>query len=325
METQAPFQLELSKENDDSNLLTPEINMNNDKINQIENLSIKLSSFFYFLMLIIPVSLFYIGISWFFGISAIIFSSFIALLYIFLYLFIVKFKIEIKRSNNIIDVNVKNVFGFYKIKLNGNIFFHCEEPIDDESTLTSFFIINNSNFELDTDNIKNKPARLFYILNSVNFNKFCNIEKKFEVNNCENPFFFDITKYMGKKINSLEEKVRPSNESFIKKFGEHFFTLYLDFPSNVQTFNYEYYLYIVSFFNILPYIFCLMTYFNSDKKEFISFLPLIVFPIIIWILMYSCNKCSSHDSRIDFIFSKNFDKIFIGVVNYKLNGYSNSF
>ena len=68
-----------------------------------------------------------------------------------------------------------------------------------------------------------------------------------------------------------------------------------------------------------------MTYFNSDKKEFISFLPLIIFPIIIWILMYSCNKCSSHDSRIDFIFSKNFDKIFIGVVNYKLNGYSNSF
>ena len=41
--------------------------------------------------------------------------------------------------------------------------------------------------------------------------------------------------------------------------------------------------------------------------------------------MYSCNKCSSHDSRIDFIFSKNFDKIFIGVVNYKLNGYSNTF
>ena len=174
--------------------------MNNDKINQIENLSIKLSSFFYFLMLIIPVSLFYIGISWFFGISAIIFSSFIALLYIFLYLFIVKFKIEIKRSNNIIDVNVKNVFGFYKIKLNGNIFFHCEEPIDDESTLTSFFIINNSNFELDTDNIKNKPARLFYILNSVNFNKFCNIEKKFEVNNCENPFFLILQNIWAKKI-----------------------------------------------------------------------------------------------------------------------------
>jgi len=99
MESQTPFQLELSKENDDSNLITPENNMNNDKINQIENLSIKLSSFFYFLMLIIPVSLFYIGISWFFEISAIIFGFCIALLYIFLYLYIVKFKIEIKRSN----------------------------------------------------------------------------------------------------------------------------------------------------------------------------------------------------------------------------------
>jgi len=325
MESQTPFQLELSKENEDSNLITPENNMNNDKINQIENLSIKLSSFFYFLMLIIPVSLFYIGISWVFGISSIIFSSCIALFYIFLYLYIVKFKIEIKRSNNIIDVNVKNVFGCNKIKLNGNTHFYCEEPTDDETTLTSFFIINNSNFDLDSDNIKYKPARLFYILDSVNFNKFCNIEKKFEVNNSENPFFFDITKYTSKKNNSLEEKVQLSNKSFIKKFGEHFFTLYLDFPSNIQTFNYEYYLYIVSFFNILPYIFCLMTYFNSNKKEFISFLPLIIFPIIIWILMYSCNKCSAHDSRIDFIFSKDFKRIFIGIVNYKLNGYSNTF
>ena len=130
MESQTPFQLELSKENDDSNLITPENNMNNDKINQIENLSIKLSSFFYFLMLIIPVSLFYIGISWVFGISSIIFSSCIALFYIFLYLYIVKFKIEIKRSNNIIDVNVKNVFGCNKIKLNGNTHFYCEEPTE---------------------------------------------------------------------------------------------------------------------------------------------------------------------------------------------------
>ncbi len=47
---------------------------------------------------------------------------------------------------------------------------------------------------------------MFYILGSVNFNKFYNIEKKFEVNNCENPFFFDIAKYMGKKNNSSEEK-----------------------------------------------------------------------------------------------------------------------
>ena len=41
--------------------------------------------------------------------------------------------------------------------------------------------------------------------------------------------------------------------------------------------------------------------------------------------MYSCNKCCAHDSRIDFIFSKDFKRIFIGIVNYKLNGYSNTF
>ena len=79
--------------------------------------------------------------------------------------------------------------------------FIVKSQQNDETTLTSFFIINNSNFDLDSDNIKYKPARLFYILDSVNFNKFCNIEKKFEVNNFENPFFFDITKYTGKKNN----------------------------------------------------------------------------------------------------------------------------
>ena len=54
-------------------------------------------------------------------------------------------------------------------------------------------------------------------------------------------------------------------------------------------------------------------------------MPVIIFPIIIWILIYSCIKCSSHDSRIDFIFSKDFERIFIGIVNFKLNGFSNTF
>ena len=42
-------------------------------------------------------------------------------------------------------------------------------------------------------------------------------------------------------------------------------------------------------------------------------------------MVYYCTNCCSHDSRIDFVYSKDFSKIFIGIVKYKENSYSKTF
>jgi len=61
------------------------------------------------------------------------------------------------------------------------------------------------------------------------------------------------------------------------------------------------------------------------NNEYILILPTLIFPIFLFLLCACYAKCRSHDSRIDFIYSKDFDRIFIGIVNYKLNGYSRTF
>ena len=105
---------------------------------------------------------------------------------------------EINKSNNITNVNIKNTLGCSKMKVNGNIHFFYEYP--------NFFIINDSNFDLSTQNIKKKPARiLYYIKDTIKNETFLDIKKKFEVNDYENPLFFDSAKLMGKKREPSEK------------------------------------------------------------------------------------------------------------------------
>lgn len=66
---------------------------------------------------------------------------------------------------------------------------------------------------------------------------------------------------------------------------------------------------------------------NSPKhfEDFLALLPIILFPIIAWLLYLGYKKCCSRDTRLDIIFSQNYDRIFIGKVNFKQDGYSKTF
>ena len=64
------------------------------------------------------------------------------------------FKIEINKSDSITNVNIKNIFGCNRITFNGNIhFFYKFATIEEHRQNVYFFIINDSNFDLDTENI----------------------------------------------------------------------------------------------------------------------------------------------------------------------------
>ena len=230
---------------------------------------------------------------------------------------------EINKSNNITNVNIKNILGCSKMTINGNIHFFYE--------YSTFFIINDSNFDLSTQNIKKKPARiLYYIKDTITQTTFSDIKKKFEVNDYENPLLFDIAKLMGKKREPSEKKfpIISKLSNFIK-FGEHFFTFYFSSPGHKETVE-------RNSITICLYIFycpifilgCFAVYVNIKESKLIGLIILtiiIMIPFLVCIINHICMKCHLHDSRIDFIYSKDFDRLFIGKVNYEENSYTKTF
>ena len=103
------------------------------------------------------------------------------------------------------------------------------------------------------------------------------------------------------------------------KFGEHFFTLYLDSPL-LQKFSDGAGALIIIYIVSLP----LIGYFfiNEAKHSeydslriFIELLILIGVDSFFYILYICSLFCITQESRIDFIFSKGFDRIFIGILN----------
>ena len=123
-----------------------------------------------------------------------------------------------------------------------------------------------------------------------------------------------------------------NNDSIVNsllKFGVHFFTFYLISPLKRQTLYYDVIILFIYIFNTLFFALGLIFTFSIEGELLLGLIFLlvtIIFPISIFFIFYSCNKCyCSNDTRIDFIYSKDFDKIFIGIVNYKQNRYSKTF
>ena len=331
MEAPTPSGLEISEPILNSNLTTPETTMNEDKIDVNQNktgyLSFSLPFRCFVLCLLLPPGFVYVAFPYLLSyeiIPSLFGISYVLFFYILIF-YLMVFKIEINKSDSITNVNIKNIFGCNRITFNGNIhFFYKFATIEEHRQNVYFFIINDSNFDLDTENIKKKkPVRLFYLLDySLSEVKSKSIINKFEVNNYENPLLFDIEKYTGKKFDRLVyNNYRITNLAM--KFGEHFFTLYLVLSTKDQTFDCVIAIQSILYFNIPIFIYSFVQCFLNN--EYILILPTLIFPIFLFLLCACYAKCRSHDSRIDFIYSKDFDRIFIGIVNYKLNGYSRTF
>ena len=288
--------------------------------NQNEKASIIIGFGFYLLIISLISSLLFLGFYLFYKDQKLIIGFILFFSYFILISSIMNYKLVVYKLNNNIYISFKNPFGCGKFILKGNIHFYSATSNEiGKINQHYFFIINDSNFDLDTINIRTKPSTLFYLFKGINQSYVDTFINKFEVNkNYENPLLFDIEKYMGKNRNALEYNPQKII-SRVMKFGEHFFTLYLDSPL-LQKFSDGAGALIIIYIVSLP----LIGYFfiNEAKHSeydslriFIELLILIGVDSFFYILYICSLFCITQESRIDFIFPKGFDRIFIGILN----------
>jgi hypothetical protein len=109
------------------------------------------------------------------------------------------------------------------------------------------------------------------------------------------------------------------------KFSDHFFSYYLlgkFYPSSNGQF-----FYIMIFMNSLFILMFLVHYITYKEIiiRLIGLIPPLVFNIIVNII-YKCYRYKHNNIlRIDCIYSKNFNRIFIGLVKYTKTKYVNTF
>ena len=276
-----------------------------------------------------------------------IFLSSVGVIFLLIFLFIVVHKIIIIKDslNKKILIKIVNYLCLTKKKLNfdlGNIHFYVNSelqvPEDGPSYTTHrLFIINDYKnlvgIDLNESNIKQKPIKCIYYfrspeLGNYNYKQFENALNNFvgSPKNYKNPLLFDINNYLeeSKKIKSdFRQQIK-----FIK-FSEHFFTYY---PK-----GYKYsFMHLSTFDNCLFYfIYCvdlmlifsifIAVYISIEIKNFLVLLIIILVCVVFHLLIYCLYKCckSSKENilRIDFIYSKDFERIFIGVVKYTKTKY----
>ena len=132
----------------------------------------------------------------------------VLIFYIFFKLYNIIVQIEVTKKNNKIYVNEQNIFFCNKAQLNGDIHFYYAIEITEDTETKHFFIINDikDSIDLDTTEIKQKPAKLFHhltlIMNKRNIEEILN-NFEHSSDNYENPLLFDIVNYMGKNTNNL--------------------------------------------------------------------------------------------------------------------------
>jgi len=240
-------------------------------------------------------------------------------------------------SNRKIIIIVFNCLCLPKMKLildTENTHFHIEKKTkqNENGCCESFrlFIINDYKnlvgIDLDESNIKQKPAKIFYFFNNIDIGKYDYIQLTNVLNNFigssgeySNPLFFDINFYIKKN----EYKYRYDCISHYMKFSEHFFTYHLDNPEYISCIPicFIIFLIILNFATIFITILLIL-------KDTYFIRILVVFPIIniIFFILYIIYKhCFVNIFRIDCIYSRKFDKVFIGLVKYNKKEYINTF
>ena len=233
-------------------------------------------------------------------------------------------------SNGKVVVKVMNYLCFPKMKLNldiENTHFHVLEEItqDEDGTQVSYklLIINDYKnlvgIDLDTSNIKQKPAKYLYYFNNVSLGKYNYRELARTLNN-----FIGSS---GAYHNSLFINTFHISQtlSTYMKFSDYFFTYHLKNPLESSHLDK-----IFSFLTTLINCFAFtgMIIILIVGEDFIKFIAGIIFlgvNIIMFIIYKTFKYCFDNILRIDCIYSKNFDRIFIGIVKYNKTKYINTF
>ena len=187
---------------------------------------------------------------------------------------------------------------------------------------------NKSLLDLDQSDIRNKPRKIFYLIDDITrYNikeQLCNFVK------CspepDNPIFINIDKYMGKSW----DKKNPYTFGKYKiskymKMSDTFYAFYLGEKDTMSDSLLGCNIYMGIFA-----LFGLVNVFFNKIELYIKILSLI--GVIFFIILINCikifiykSKRNKRISRIDIIYSNNFDRIFIGLLNYNEKTYLNTF
>ena len=248
-----------------------------------------------------------------------------------------KIKLIKDTSNGKVIVKAINYLCFPKMKLNLDIenthFYILKIENYDENGSHEYFtliIINDYKnlvgIDLDKSNIKQKPAKFFYSFDEVYRGKYDEIEFAQVLNNFigssgnyDNPLFFDINKYLNKVQNKF---FNDHSLSEYMKFSDHCFTYHLKKPVESSCID-SIFIFISILINIGIIIgeIILLASKNEDGVKLIAVLAVPIVNILYKIFKY----CFDNILRIDCIYSKNFDRVFIGVVKYTKTKYINTF
>ena len=236
------------------------------------------------------------------------FIPLVAILYIFTIYIFYHFtrrnvEIERKENKNVISIKAINLCGCtYKQLELSNFYFHIGTVYDDRENNHIFYRLfmikdfkNSSEIDLDTSNIKNIPIKIYDYVDNIwpyegGVNAVDKLEKELNDLAGVSPdhkcaFHFNIREYM-----KLEPSEKEKQLEKLKELNPHIAKYFMG--SNRG--NYSQYM-----------KFC-ENYFSYYIEE-----------------LYSEKK--GEILRIDFIFSQNFDRIFIGLVNNNEKTYKNTF
>ncbi len=158
---------------------------------------------------------------------------------------------------------------------------------------------NNKEIDLDLSDIKNTPVKTFY---------YFRIGCCYDINELQNKLnkFSNLSNYCYGFLYKI-------------KFSEYFYTYYFFNPVNRYCTILIVFFFFYNFFMLIIYAF-LSTGF---KRPLIIFLPTYFIILIIILICYCFLR--ERRLRIDFIYSNNFDRIFIGIVKYNGKSYLNTF
>ena len=205
--------------------------------------------------------------------------------------------------------------------------------------------------DLDSSNIKNKPAKLFQYFEHINIQKFINKEAlKQTLNtfigssgNDESPVSFDINKYMNKSPDifaNFNKFINGIRFSKYVKMNDHFFSYYSKEPLKNKLCQgcFSRLIYLFHFY-LIPLTVILNINLNigynkkNSKNDFEAIFPIAFFgyigaTMILYFICIGIGACcdkSTQFLRLDIIYSKDFERLFIGVVNNKESAYLNTY
>lgn len=228
-----------------------------------------------------------------------LYSFFISyIIYLFIRTLLKKLEIDKDISNNTITVRALNCFkySFKKLVLKNNIHFYIGHIYEDHENNTYFnrlFIIKDFNncleIDLDTSNIRQTPIKIFYYFDYIS-------PKNKEIDEYEkelNAFMGASQNYICPFIFDIKEYMHVEH-SVIEKQYEEMLKFQPELYKISQRFKYSQYMKLCERF----FTYYVSEPFSDDKNKIL---------------------------RIDFIYSENFDRIFIGIVQKNEKAYIDTF